>query len=132
VNDPDVVFCRTRRMGLSETEKELIALVDGLLASQIMFSDDTQEFGEPEEAAFTARVVGLYDSLADREYGAERVGPDVYSIFSRDGRVRGVVNLSNRPWSASGYDPAEALVLHAARGEGALAFEPRSMSVFEE
>jgi alpha-galactosidase len=132
VNDPDVVFCRTRRMGLSETEKELIALVDGLLASQLMFSDDTQEFGEPEEAAFTARVVGLYDSLADREYGAERVGPDVYSIFSRDGRVRGVVNLSNRPWSALGYDPVKALVLHATRGEGALAFEPRSMSVFEE
>jgi alpha-galactosidase len=131
VNDPDVVFCRTRSMGLSEKEKELVALVAFMLASQIMFSDDPADFGDPEEAAFTARVVGLYDSLAGREYGAERIDRDVYSIFSRDACLRGIVNLSNRAWAASGYDPAKALVLHAARvGEG-LAFEPRSISLFE-
>jgi alpha-galactosidase len=132
VNDPDVVFCRTAKMSLTETEKELIALVDFLLASQIMFSDDTGEFGEPGEAAFTARMVELYDALSSRDYGAERVVRDIYSIFSRDGGVRGIVNLSNRPWTASGYDPAKALVLHAAQGEGVLAFAPRSLSLFAE
>ena len=132
VNDPDVVFCRTRRMGLGETEKELVALVDITLASQIMFSDDTHDFGESRELAFTERLVGLFDALAGREYGAERAAPEVYSIFSRDGRVRGVANLGEAPWSARGYDAAQALVLHAAQaGDGALAFAPRSISLFE-
>jgi alpha-galactosidase len=134
VNDPDVVFCRESRMYLSETEKELIALVDFMLASQIMFSDDAHEFGA--EAAFTARMIGLFDRLAGGEYGAERmsaegVDRDVYSIFSRDGRVRGIANLSDKPWKASGYDPAKAFLLHATRAEGSLAFDPHSISLFE-
>jgi len=73
VSDPDVVFCRSSAMLLSESEKELVALVDFMLASQIMFSDDTHEFGEASEAAFTKWIVALYDRLAGREYGAERI-----------------------------------------------------------
>jgi alpha-galactosidase len=67
VNDPDVVFCRTKRMSLDETEKEL--LVDFMLASQIMFSDDAHEFGSPGEAVFTARMVGLFDRLSGANMG---------------------------------------------------------------
>lgn len=130
VNDPDVVFCRTRRMSLTEAEKELVALVDVMLASQIMFSDDARDFGEIAEATFTARIVGLFDALAGGEYGAERLAKDVYSIFARDGGLRGVVNLSNSPWIAPGYDPAEAIVLRAAAVEGGLAFDPHSISLF--
>jgi alpha-galactosidase len=132
INDPDVVFCRTTRMGLTETEKELIALVDFLLASQIMFSDDAHEFGEPGEVAFTARIVGLYDRLAGGEYGAERIAKDLYSVFSRNGRVRGVANLSNGSRTVSGYDPAKAIVLRAERDGASLAFAPRSISLFGE
>lgn len=131
VNDPDVVFCRTRRMGLSEAEKELVALVDLMLASQIMFSDDPHDYGDPEESAFTARIVGLFDALAGRRYGAQRIARDVYSIFSENGRVRGVANLSGKPWKAAGYDRSAALVLRADAVEGALAFRPRSISLFE-
>jgi alpha-galactosidase len=132
-NDPDVVFCRTKRMRLTEAGKELVALVAFMLASQIMFSDDTAEFGDPAEAAFTARIIALYDALSGREYGAERVSAgkrDVYSVFSRDGSVKGIVNLSDHPWTAAGFDPSKALVLRASRVEGALAFEPRSISLF--
>jgi alpha-galactosidase len=134
VSDPDVVFCRSSAMLLSESEKELVALVDFMLASQIMFSDDTHEFGEASEAAFTKWIVALYDRLAGREYGAERIARDVYSLFSRDGRIRGVANLSNKAWAAAGYDPARSIVLHALAlgSKGKLAFEPRSISLFQE
>jgi alpha-galactosidase len=132
VNDPDVVFCRTSRMGLGEAQKELVALVGFALASQLMFSDDAHEFGEASEAAFTQRIVGLFDRLEALEFGAERIGRDVYSIFSRDRRVRGVANLSNSAWASSDYDAAKAIVLRARRAEGGrLFFEPRSISLFE-
>ncbi len=133
VNDPDVVFCRTSRMGLSEREKELVALVDILLASQLMFSDDAREFGEAEEAAFTTRIVGLYDELSGREYGAERIGRDVFRLFSRDGAIAGIANLSDRPWAEplGRWEPSGALLLRARQIPGALAFEPRSISLFK-
>jgi alpha-galactosidase len=105
VNDPDVVFCRTRRINLTVAEKELVALVDFMLGSQLMFSDDTQDFGEGGDAVFTARVVGLYDALAGGEYGAERIARDVYSVFSRDGRVRGIANLANAAWGTPAVAP---------------------------
>jgi alpha-galactosidase len=137
VNDPDVVFCRTSRMSLAESEKELGALVGFMFASQLMFSDDTHEFGERAETAFTARVVDLFDALSGGDYGVERIVADrplrdLYSVFSRDGRLRGIVNLSDKPWiePAERWDPAKALVLRAARSGDRLAFEPRSMSLF--
>jgi alpha-galactosidase len=133
LNDPDVVFCRSSRMKLSEGEKELVALVDGLLASQLMFSDDTHEFGEDGEAAFTARVVGLYDRLTGGEYGAERIEKDVYSVFSRDGRVKGVANLSEKRFRAGGFAGLKAIVAHAeSAGGGTTAFAPRSISLYED
>jgi alpha-galactosidase len=132
VNDPDVVFCRTARMALSETEKELVALIDFMLASQIMFSDDTHDFGTPAELAFTARIVALFDRLSGREYGALRLAKDIYSIFSRDGRIRGLANLSTRPFRATGYDQDRSIVLHAERDGDALSFDPRSISLFED
>jgi alpha-galactosidase len=133
VNDPDVVFCRTSRMDLGESEKELVALADFMLASQIMSSDDAHGFGGQEELAFTARVVGLYDRLAGREYGAERTGKDAFRIFSRDGRVTGLANLSDRPRvePSTRWDLRKAIVAHARRGAGTLAFAPRSLSLFE-
>jgi alpha-galactosidase len=132
VNDPDVVFCRTRSLSLTEAEKELVALVGFTLASQVMFSDDTREFGDPGEAAFTGRIVGLFDELAGLEFGAQRLAKDVYSLSSRDGRVRGIANLSNGTWAAPGYDEAKAIVVRARKLGGKLAFSARSISLFRE
>jgi alpha-galactosidase len=132
VNDPDVVFCRTSRMGLSETEKELSALVGFMLASQIMFSDDTREFGEEGERAFTARIIALYDRIGRREFAAERSARDVYALASRDGAIRGIANLSDSGWKGPGFDLARALVAHVepVRG-GGLVYEPHSISLYE-
>ena len=99
VNDPDVVFLRDRNCRLTENEKELIALVNYLLASQIMFSDDPVEFGaSPAERALTERIVALYGELPDDEYAATRIAKDVFRLESRSGAVSGLVNLRSRPF----------------------------------
>jgi alpha-galactosidase len=46
LNDPDVVFCRDRRMALGDSEKFVIGLAARMFASQILVSDDPAEFGE--------------------------------------------------------------------------------------
>ncbi len=132
VSDPDVVFCRTKGMAYGEREKEVIALVGRLLASQVMFSDDTHEFGPGPEADFTARLVGLFDRLAGREYGVVRIGRDLYRLFSRDGKICGIINLSSRAQAADRGCPGTALVKRTISRGAKQVFEPRSISVYEE
>ena len=132
VADPDVVFCREKGMRYGEREKELVALVALLFASQIMFSDDTHEAPGPGELAFTSKIVGLYDRLAGHEYGAARLGRDVFEVESRDGRIRGLANLTGKPFALpAGRFAGKAIVEHASREGGTLAFEPRSISLYE-
>jgi alpha-galactosidase len=133
VNDPDVVFCRESRMRLTEVEKELVGAVDRMLASQIMFSDDASEFGD--EAGFTERLVALFDRLGEREFGAERLGRDLYRLFSRDGRVWGWVNLGDSAARVSGVDAeaaaaAERILFHGRFAGAGLELERRSVSLF--
>jgi alpha-galactosidase len=132
VSDPDVMFCRTKGMGYGEREKELIALVARLLASQVMFSDDTHEYEGGPEAEFTARIIGLFDRLSGGEYGVLRIERDVYRLFSRDGKRCGLINLSDREYVAERPCSGAAVVERAKPRGTSLAFEPRSISVFEE
>lgn len=46
--DPDVVFCRTDRTSLRDSEKFLVGLVARMFGSQIMISDDPAAFGKKE------------------------------------------------------------------------------------
>ncbi|MBN1242816.1 MAG: alpha-galactosidase [Spirochaetales bacterium] len=134
VNDPDVVFCRTENMGLTETEKETVALVSFLFASQVMFSDDPEAFDEAEEKAFTERVVALWDRLASAECAALRIPGfrDVYRVGSRDRSIDGVVNLSDRAATLPlHFDRARALVDHARPRRGGSSFEARSVTLWE-
>jgi len=96
VNDPDVVFCRTKGMRYAEKEKELIAAVARMFASQIMFSDDSEDFGGPAEIAFTDRVVAFYDRIEGMEFGAQRTGRDLFTVSERDGKAYGWINLGSR------------------------------------
>ena len=98
LSDPDVVFCRMERTSLKASEKFLIGLVAKMFASQIMSSDEPGNM-TGEEEAFTRELIGLYDRLEGREFGVERFSsrsPDVYRIFSRDGDIDGIINLSGR------------------------------------
>lgn len=108
LNDPDVVFCRTHRTSLKDNEKFLIGLVAKMFASQIMFADDPAEFAGPgrpaaggslSEAAFTRELLELYAKVGNREFGVERfsaASPNLYRIFSSDGMIYGIINLSAR------------------------------------
>jgi alpha-galactosidase len=96
-NDPDVVFLRARNCRLTENEKELVAMVNFLLAGQIMTSDDPLHL-EPADIQLAKRMATLYAALADDEYGAVRLVRDVFRLISRSGKTTGVINLSNRPY----------------------------------
>ncbi|GHU76420.1 hypothetical protein FACS189461_3970 [Spirochaetia bacterium] len=98
LNDPDVLFLRSKNCALSENEKELIALVNFLLAGQIMFSDDPLHLDE-KDLALTRRINMLYEKLEDDEYGAVRLDRDVFRLESRSGKTSGIINLQNRRWA---------------------------------
>ena len=132
VNDPDVLFCRRKGMRLSENEKELIALVDFTLASQIMFSDGADDFEDPLVVAFTNRIIDLFDRLAGRRFGVLRIGRDLYSLFAEDGAISGIVNLSDQARPGPDRDGKKAIVAHTYQSSRGLLFEPHSISLFEE
>jgi alpha-galactosidase len=135
INDPDVVFCRELNITLTETEKELITLVAGMFASQIMSSDDIADFGRPGELAFTARMVALLDQVSQHEFLPERIGQDLFMCASRDGKFFGYMNLRNssafvaNPEAAS-IDLTDALVVHAEKRTCGFLLAPRSITLF--
>jgi alpha-galactosidase len=115
LNDPDVVFLRSVNCRLSENEKELIGLVNFLLASQIMFSDDPAKLRE-EDLALTGRLSRLYDTLAGDEYGAFTLERDLYLLISRSGKTSGLINLRGRPYTLKRKN-AEKLYAAFAKGK---------------
>ena len=129
-NDPDVLFCRTRRTTLKDSEKFLIGLVAYMFGSQIMISDDPSEFGQEAgggltEEEFTRELLSWYDRLGNREFGVERYSPsnpDIYRFFSRDGKLYGFINLSGR---------SRAMQAESPSGEAKpVLLPPRSMVIF--
>jgi len=140
-NDPDVLFLRTANCALDETEKELIALVNFMLAGQLMFSDDTAAL-QDGDLALTRRLNDLFDALGTDEYGAVRLERDVFRLESRSGRLRGLVNLKNRDWTLRAARQADlftflaagtALVDHrTAVGATELRFARRSITLIAE
>ncbi|MDR1430234.1 MAG: alpha-galactosidase [Spirochaetaceae bacterium] len=138
INDPDVVFLRSKNCGLSETEKETIALVNFLLAGQIMFSDDPA-FLSRGDLALTKQVSDLYEILSDDEYGAKRMDRDVFLLLSRSGRRTGLINLRKKNYTLDGtketdifFNPGQAvLVDHCRRDRGKISFAARSVTIFE-
>jgi alpha-galactosidase len=97
VNDPDVLFLRSNNCKLTEGEKELIALVNFLLAGQLMFSDDPRRLTH-SDLALTKRIAALYEQLAGDEYGAVRLERNIFRLESRSGRTAGIINLGKRPY----------------------------------
>jgi len=104
--DPDVVFCRTDRTSLKDTEKFLIGMVAAMFGSQIMISDDPATFGKgahsPDnlsEEEFTRQLIEWYGRMERKEFGVERSLPrsrEVYHFFTRDRKIYGGINLSDR------------------------------------
>ncbi|MDR2403802.1 MAG: alpha-galactosidase [Spirochaetaceae bacterium] len=97
INDPDVVFLRSRNCKLTEDEKELVALTNFLLGGQIMFSDDPLRLEEADRV-LSRRIAALYEKLEHDEYGATRIAREVFRLESRSGRTAGLINLSGHPF----------------------------------
>lgn len=138
INDPDVVFLRSTNCKLKEHEKELIAMVNYLLAGQLMFSDDPAHITH-EDILLTSRIVSLYERLASDEYGAVRIDRDVFSLISRSGAVFGLINLRRAPYSIGPHNKAdlfeafthaESLLNNAVLRSGSLVFKGRSISIY--
>ena len=98
INDPDVIFMRFNNITLDDEEKELIALVNRLFASQIMYSDSPADAGSAE-ADFTSQVLGLYSIFEGEEFGLVNCSSETYLIFSRSGKYCGMINLSEKPFT---------------------------------
>lgn len=98
INDPDVIFLRYTNIKLDDGEKEMIAVVNKLFASQIMHSDDPTDFSM-DEADFTQHVISLYEKLDGEEFGFVNLKGDVYLIFSKNGKYCGIINLSEKPFN---------------------------------
>lgn len=64
LNDPDVVFCRDRRIALGDSEKFVIGLAARMFASQILVSDDPAEFGQAPGAAASASAAAAAANAA--------------------------------------------------------------------
>ncbi|MDL2229748.1 alpha-galactosidase [Treponema sp. OttesenSCG-928-L16] len=131
INDPDVIFLRSKNCRLKTHEKELIALVNFLLGGQIMFSDDPVHLDEAD-MALTRRVIELYDALSDDEYGAARIDRDVFALESRSGKVWGLINLRNKVYTLNG-DRAnkfqEGVFLTDHRIQGKNVFKPHTITL---
>ncbi|MDR3276359.1 MAG: alpha-galactosidase [Treponema sp.] len=117
LNDPDVVFLRSRNCKLTEHEKELLALTDFLLGGQLMCSDDPGRLSAAD-LALTSRITGLYERLAGDEYGATGIARDVFRLESRSGRIAGIINLGKAPYSL--YPGREAALFRMMSAPGIL------------
>lgn len=98
INDPDVIFLRYTNIKLDDGEKELIAMVNKMFASQIMHSDDPSDFSA-DDADFTEHVMKLYAEIEGKEFGLLNLTSEVYKVFSKDGTLSGVINLSEKPYT---------------------------------
>ena len=123
---------------MTENEKEMIALVNYLFASQLMFSDSPGKLKD-QDLVLTDRIVGLYERLPREPYGLQRLERDRFVLFSKSGAVVGLLNLRSRPWTVrpdnpwfTGLRDGTPLVDHRVeRRDNRLTFLGRSISLFK-
>ncbi len=124
--DPDVIFCRTERISLRDTEKFLVGMCAAMFGSQLMVSDDPASFGATQpppgrmsESEFTAQLIEWLAKLDGREFAVQRSArrsAEVYHFYSRDGSMYGGINLSEQ--------------LNHFMLEGAIPIPPHSLLIF--
>jgi alpha-galactosidase len=95
INDPDVIFLRNENISLTQTEKELIALVNYLFASQIMHSDDPSTFNEETDEPLTQKIISYYKLFEGEKFGLLNKTSSTYYIFSKSGKYCGFINLND-------------------------------------
>lgn len=92
-NDPDVLFVRNENCSLTRDEKLLIATVDALFGSQIMYSDDPAHSDSPEEKALTKEILEIIEKYQSEEFSVKPLGKERYAVANRDGNTNAVIEL---------------------------------------
>lgn len=99
INDPDVIFVRHENCSLTDKEKITLALVNFLFASQIMHADDPISFDDVKDGLLTQQILSYYQLLKDEEFGMQQISRDVYELFTRSKKYKGLLNLSDKTYS---------------------------------
>lgn len=93
MNDPDVIFIRKDNCTLSINQKMLIAAVNSLFGSQLMYSDDPGKAGETEKK-ITGEILNFIKKYENEEFGIKQLNDTEYEIFSRNEKYIGSIKLS--------------------------------------
>lgn len=93
-NDPDVIFIRKENCTLTYEEKILIATVNILFGSQIMYADDPATCTSEEELKLTVEISKIIEQFKDEEFAVQQTGTDVYKIWSKSGKYQGELSLA--------------------------------------
>lgn len=99
VNDPDVIFLRYDNIKMSDKQKETVAMVNFMFASQLMHSDDPSAFKPETEGKFTEHILSLYEKFEGVEFAPKNITSDTYVFYSRDKKYCGIINLSDKEFS---------------------------------
>ena len=92
-NDPDVLFVRNENCSLTHEEKLLIAKVDILFGSQLMYSDDPAKSTSEEEKNLTNEILDFINQFKDEEFAVKQTAAEVYQLQSKSDRYKGEINL---------------------------------------
>lgn len=92
-NDPDVIFIRNENCSLTRKQKLLIGTVAALFGSQIMYSDDPGKSNSKEEIKLTEEIIKIFEKYKNEEFGIKPVRENIYEIFSRNQKYKGIINL---------------------------------------
>lgn len=145
LNDPDVVFMRYDNITLTDTEKELITLVNYLFSSQIMLSDDPVSFNPATEGYFTNHMYNLLKIFRGTEWAVQNKTADTYYIYNKNLHYVGFINLSDKDVqlydgqihvdteleAVSPKDSFEPLLLHGRKIKNGYIMEKHSISIWE-
>lgn len=95
-NDPDVIFIRNKNCKLTRDEKILIATVNILFGSQLMYSDDPAESNSEEERQLAAEIDSIRKKYADEKFSVKAIEYRKYIIESQSGKYIGEILLDKK------------------------------------
>ena len=78
--DPDVIFVRTNKCSLTLEEKKIIAFVNSVFGSQIMFSDNLNLTTEEEK--ITLDILDVIKQYQKENFSIKYLGNDLYQVQS--------------------------------------------------
>lgn len=95
-NDPDVLFIRNENCTLTKNEKLLIAAVDSMFGSQLMYSDNPNTSDASDESLLTREIIDLQKKIGNKEFSITNIEQDKYMFNSKDGSLNGSIDLTEK------------------------------------